>query len=503
MAPTSTTTAAAASSVSLPDSVRTQAYIDGQFVDAADGATFDSFAPATGEVIATITACAEADVDRAVVSARAAFEGGAWSRIAPGERKAILFKFADLIEANADELALTEAIDAGKPITDCREFDLPDVLNTLRWYAEAADKVFGKTSPTGADHVGLIVREPVGVVGGVLPWNFPMAMLAWKIGPALATGNSVVIKPPELATLTTLRLAELATQAGIPNGVFNVIPGLGHVTGQALGLHPDVDMVTFTGSTEVGRAFLRYSADSNLKGIVLECGGKSPQIVMADCRDQLDTVAADLAEAAFFNAGQNCSAGSRILVASAIKDDFVSALAREANKRTVGDPTDDNTAIGPLIEPSALDRVLGCVEQARADGARIVTGGERLLTETGGYFTGATVIDDVTPEMSVAREEIFGPVVAVLSFDDEAEALRLANDTSYGLAATVWSKDINVALRTARGIRAGTVAVNGYSEGDIGTPFGGYKMSGFGGRDNGLEALEQYTELKTIWITLH
>ena len=486
----------------LPDTVRTRAYIDGAFVDAADGATFDSVAPATGQVIAAVAACGEADVDRAVAAARAAFDAGVWSRIGPADRKAVLYRFADLIEANADELAVTEAVDAGKPITDCREFDIPDVLNTLRWYAEAADKVFGKTSPTGSDAVGLIVREPVGVVGGVLPWNFPMAMLAWKIGPALATGNSVVIKPPELASLTTLRLAELATEAGVPDGVFNVVPGLGEVTGRALGLHPDVDMVTFTGSTEVGRAFLRYSADSNLKGIVLECGGKSPQIVMADCRDRLDVVAADLADAAFWAAGQNCSAGSRILVERSVKDDLVAALAREARERTVGDPTQDSTAIGPLIEPSALDRVMGYVEQARADGARVVTGGERLLAETGGWFTGATVIDDVTPEMSVAREEIFGPVVSVLTFDDLDEALRIANDTPYGLAATVWSKDIDVALRTARAVRAGTVAVNGYSEGDIGTPFGGYKTSGFGGRDNGLEALEQYTELKTIWITL-
>ncbi|BAK35474.1 aldehyde dehydrogenase [Microlunatus phosphovorus NM-1] len=487
----------------LPDAIRTQAYIDGEFVDALDGATFDSFAPATGEVIAKVAACSEADVDRAVAAARAAFNKGEWSRIAPGDRKAVLFKFADLIEQHAEELIITEAIDAGKPIVDCRGFDLPDIINTIRWYAEAADKVFGKTSPTGSDHVGLIVREPVGVVGGVLPWNFPMAMLAWKLAPALATGNSVVIKPPELASLTTLRLAELATEAGIPAGVFNVVPGLGHIAGKALGLHMDVDMVSFTGSTEVGRAFLRYSADSNLKGIVLECGGKSPQIVMADCSDKLEEVAADLAEAAFFNAGQNCSAGSRILVHSSIKDDFVAALAVEADKRTVGDPTDESTVIGALIEPSALERVLGYIEQAKADGARIVTGGERVLAETGGYFAGATVIDEVTPQMSVAREEIFGPVVSVLSFDDVDEALALANDTPYGLAATVWSKDIDVALRTARSVRAGTVAVNGYSEGDIGTPFGGYKMSGFGGRDNGLEALEQYTEVKTIWITLH
>jgi gamma-glutamyl-gamma-aminobutyraldehyde dehydrogenase len=489
-------------SATLPDTVRTQAFIDGEFTDALDHATFDSLAPATGTVIAQVAAGGEADVDRAVQAARAAFTRGDWSRMAPADRKSVLLRFADLIEAHGEELALVEAIDAGKPITDCRGLDLPDVLGTIRWYAETADKVFGKTSPTDADHLGLIVREPVGVVGGVLPWNFPMAMLAWKIGPALATGNSVVIKPPELASLTTLRMAELALEAGLPRGVFNVVPGLGHVAGRALGLHPDVDMITFTGSTEVGREFLRYSADSNLKGTVLEMGGKSPQIVMADCRDILGTVAADLAGAAFWAAGQNCSAGSRILVHSSIKDDFVSALAEQAERRTVGDPVDERTVIGPLIEADALDRVLGYVEQARAGGATVVTGGRRLLEETGGWYTGATVLSDVGPGMSVAREEIFGPVVSVLSFDDVSEALSLANDTTYGLAATVWSRDIDVALRTARGIRAGTVAVNGYSEGDITTPFGGYRQSGFGGRDNGLEALEQYTETKTIWITL-
>ena len=326
-------------------------------------------------MIAQVAAGGEADVDRAVRAARAAFTRGDWSRMAPADRKSVLLRFADLIEAHGEELALVEAIDAGKPITDCRGLDLPDVLGTIRWYAETADKVFGKTSPTDADHLGLIVREPVGVVGGVLPWNFPMAMLAWKIGPALATGNSVVIKPPELASLTTLRMAELALEAGVPRGVFNVVPGLGHVAGRALGLHPDVDMITFTGSTEVGREFLRYSAESNLKGTVLEMGGKSPQIVMADCRDILDTVAADLAGAAFWAAGQNCSAGSRILVHSSIKDDFVSALAEQAERRTVGDPVDERTVIGPLIEADALDRVLGYVEQARADGATVVTGG--------------------------------------------------------------------------------------------------------------------------------
>src|ERR1700727_1352328 len=394
-------------STTLPATVRTQAFIDGSFTDAAEHATFDSLAPATGQVIAEVAACGEADVDRAVRAARAAFDRGDWSRAAPAERKAVLGKFAALIEEHRDELALTEAIDAGKPITDCRDFDLPDVLTTIRWYAEAADKTYGKTAPADDGHIGLIVREPVGVVGGVLPWNFPMAMLAWKIGPALATGNSVVIKPPELASLTTLRMAELALEAGVPRGMFNVVPGLGHIAGRALGLHPDVDMITFTGSTEVGREFLRYSADSNLKGTVLEMGGKSPQIVMADCRDILDTVAADLAGAAFWAAGQTCSAGSRILVHSSIRDDFVSALAEQAEQRTVGDPVDERTVIGPLIEADALDRVLGYVAQARADGATVVTGGRRLLEETGGWYTGATVPSDGTPGMRVAREGMF------------------------------------------------------------------------------------------------
>jgi gamma-glutamyl-gamma-aminobutyraldehyde dehydrogenase len=488
--------------VTLPPILRTGAFINGEFVDAADGATFDSLTPATGRAFASVAACSDADVDRAVAAAHAAFDRGMWSRSTPGERKAVLLRLADLIESHIEELSAIESTDAGKPITDCRTFDFPDVLNTIRWYAEAIDKVFGKVSPTGPDHLGLIVREPIGVVGAVLPWNFPAAMLAWKIGPAIAAGNSVVVKPPELASLSTLRIAELAAEAGMPDGVFNVVPGLGEVAGRAVGLHPGIDMVTFTGSTEVGRAFLRYSADSNLKDIVLECGGKSPQIVMADCGDRLDCIAVDLAHAAFWNAGQNCSAGSRILVDQSIKGELIERLASLANGLAVGDPADDATVIGPLIEEDSMERVLRYVAQATADGAVVVAGGRRLYEETGGWFVGPTVLGEVRPQMAVAREEIFGPVVAVLSYTDETEALDLANQTDFGLAATVWSRDIDAAIRMARGVRAGTVAVNGYSEGDISTPFGGYKMSGFGGRDNGLEALEQYTQLKTIWLTI-
>ena len=486
----------------LPLDAPTQAFIDGALVDAHDGATFESLAPSTGRSVASVASCGDVDVDRAVSAARRAFEDGAWSGMSPAERKRILLRFADLVERDLEALALVEAVDAGKPITDCRTVDFPEVLKTLRWYAEAADKLFGSVAPTGPDNLGLVVKEPVGVVGAVLPWNFPALMLAWKIAPALAAGNSVVVKPPELASLTTLMLARLAVEAGVPEGVLNVVPGLGHVAGRALGLHPDVDVIAFTGSTEIGREFLRYSAASNLKDVVLECGGKSPQIVLRDNADRLAELAADLVEAAFWASGQNCSAGSRILVDNAVRAEFVAELSRLAAARAVGDPTDPGTVVGPLIEQAALDKVVGYIDGAVADGATVATGGNRVLEETGGWYVQPTVLDDVRADMAVAREEIFGPVVSVLGFDDPAEALSIANDTEYGLAATVWSRDIDTALRLARGVRAGTVAVNGYSEGDITTPFGGYKMSGFGGRDNGMEAFEQYTQTKTIWVTL-
>ncbi|WP_394213813.1 aldehyde dehydrogenase [Brachybacterium vulturis] len=486
----------------LPEPVRTLAYLDGAFVPAVSGATLASINPATGEKLVDIAACDAEDVDRAVASARAAFESGVWSRTHPSERREVLMRLVALLEENLEDLALTEAIDAGKPITDCREFDLPDTINSIRWYAEAADKVFGKTTPTAEGTLGMIVHEPIGVVGAVLPWNFPLAMLAWKLGPALASGNSVVVKPPELTTLTSLRFAELATEAGLPDGVLNVVPGLGHVTGRALGLHGDVDAISFTGSNEVGREFLRYSAESNLKKIVLELGGKAPQIVTADNADRLELVADDLAEAAFGNMGQNCTAGSRILVHTSILDDFVGHLVTATERNVVGDPLNPTTTIGALVEEPALVRVAGFVEDAVADGATVRTGGARTRQESGGWFYPPTVVTDVREDMAIAREEIFGPVVAVLPFTDLDDAIRIANDTPYGLAATVWSRDLDDALTAARAVRAGTVSINGYSEGDITTPFGGYRESGFGGRDNGLEAFAQYTETKTIWITL-
>jgi gamma-glutamyl-gamma-aminobutyraldehyde dehydrogenase len=486
----------------LPPNVRSQALIDGRFVDAEGGATFDDFDPATGKVLIKVAACSEGDVDRAVRAARRAFEDGRWSRLDPKERKRILLRFADLVAASAAEIALLDCIDAGKPITDCENLDLPDVVNNIRWYAEAVDKVFGKISPTGEGNLGLIIREPIGVVGIVVPWNFPAGTLSWKIAPALAAGNSIVVKPAELAPLSALRIGELALEAGIPVGVFNVAPGLGHVAGRAIGLHGDVDMVTFTGSTEVGRHFLRYAADSNLKKIVLECGGKSPQIVMPDAAADLDNIAENLAGAAFWNMGENCTCGSRILVHSGIKDDFVGKLVAASRKWVVGPPTDRSTRLGPLIEASALERVIAHIRLAKKEGAQIVTGGKRVLEETGGWFVEPTVVDEVTPNMAIAREEVFGPVAAVLGFDTEREAADIANNSTYGLAATVFCRDVNLAIRMARAVRAGTVAVNGYGEGDITTPFGGYKTSGFGGYDKGIEAFDQYTHVKTIWMTL-
>lgn len=487
---------------SLPETVRTQALINGQFVAAENDAVFDNFNPATGQVLNQIAACSENDVDKAVQAARQAFQAGVWSRLEPRERKRILLRFANLLEQHTAELAQLDSIDAGKPISDCENFDLPDVVNNVRWYAEAIDKVFGKVSPTGEGNLGLIVREPVGVVGMVLPWNFPAATLSWKISPSLAAGNSIVVKPAELASLSTLRIGELALEAGIPAGVFNVVPGLGHIAGKALGLHPDVDALTFTGSTEIGRQFLRYSADSNLKKVVLECGGKSPQIIMPDVSENLDSIAENLANAAFWNMGQNCTCGSRILVHESIKDAFMMAFTKAAAIWKSGQPGDRATKLGPMIEPSALNRVLDAIDQAVREGGKLALGGKQVLAESGGWFVEATIIDQVTADMTLAKQEIFGPVVAIMSFSSEQEAVELANNSEYGLAATVFANDINVAIRMARQIQAGTVAVNGYGEGDITTPFGGYKTSGFGGYDKGIEAFDQYTHVKTVWVSL-
>ena len=484
-----------------PPTFRTDAFIDGTFRPAASGARFATENPATGRQLAEVAAGDIEDIDIAVRAARRAFDAGVWSKRSPTERKQVLLRFADLLEANLEELAQLEALDAGKPITDCRDVDLPETIRTFRWYAEALDKVFDAVAPTGDDALGLIIREPIGVVGAVLPWNFPLMMAAWKAAPALASGNSLIIKPAELTSLSTLRMAELAAEAGIPDGVLSVVPGLGETAGQALGRHMDVDALSFTGSTEVGRMFLRYSSESNLKEIVLECGGKSPQVIMANPPD-LDYVADQVLFAGFMNMGENCTCGSRLIVHRSVRDELIDKLVSKTADWPVGDPLDPATRIGPMIERPHLDKVLGYIEAGRAEGARVVVGGGRTLESSGGHFVQPTVFDNVTNSMKIAREEIFGPVISTIPFDTEEEAIAIANETSYGLAASLYTTDLDTAFRLARSIKAGTVSVNSYSEGDITTPFGGFKQSGFGGRDKGLEAFDQYTQKKTIWLTL-
>ena len=480
---------------------RTQAFIDGQFVDAASGKTFVTENPATGQPLAQIAEGDTADIDRAVQAARKAFDRGDWSRQKPADRKKVLLKFADLLEANAGELALLDTLEAGKPIGDCATMDIPDTIHCLRWHAEAIDKLYAHVAPTGPENLALILREPIGVVGCVVPWNFPAQMVAWKIGPALATGNSVVLKPAELTSLSAIRMAELAAEAGLPAGVFNVVPGFGPTAGQVLGRHLDVDMVAFTGSTEVGRYFLKYAAESNLKRITLECGGKSPQVVFADAPD-LDMVAGNAVNAAFWNMGENCSCGSRLIVHQSLKDALLEKVIRVARTWKVGDPLNPRNRLGAMIEKPHLEKVLDYIASGHAEGAKLVLGGKRILKKTGGYFVEVTIFDEVTQQMRIAREEIFGPVLSVISFQTEEEAVAMANDTNYGLAASLYTRDLNTAHRVARALRAGTVSVNCFSEGDMTTPFGGFKESGFAGRDKSVWAHEQYTQMKTIWMQL-
>jgi 4-(gamma-glutamylamino)butanal dehydrogenase len=479
----------------------TNAFIDGRFVPAQSEKTFSTENPATGKELAQVASCEAADVDIAVRSARNAFNSGAWSRMSPLNRKKVLLKFADLLEANAAELALLDCLEGGKPIGDCVNTDVPETIHCIRWHAETLDKIYDRIAPTGPENLALILREPVGVVGAVIPWNFPTQMAAWKLGPALGAGNSVVLKPAEQTSLSALRMGELAVEAGLPPGVLNVVPGLGETAGQAIGRHNDVDMAAFTGSTEVGRYFLRYSAESNLKRVILECGGKSPQVVLADPPD-LDIIAQNAVSAAFWNMGENCSCGSRVIVHASVKDALLEKIAALAKTWTVGDPLDPATKVGSMIEKAHMEKVLGYIAGGNAEGAKLTMGGKRILAETGGYFVEVTIFDEVSNNMKIAREEIFGPVLSVIPVKSEEEAVKLANETNYGLAASLYTRDVNAAHRVARAIRAGTVSVNCFSEGDMTTPFGGYKESGFAGRDKSIFAHEQYTELKTIWMAL-
>jgi len=485
--------AALAEGLTLP----TQAFIDGSFRPARAGRTFETTNPATGASLTHIAACDDSDVDVAVAAARTAFEDGRWRQLSPGERKHTLLRFADLLEQNARELAVMESIDSGKPIRECETVDIPESIHTIRWHAELIDKVYDSTAPVGSDALTLVVREPIGVVGLVLPWNFPLLMLAWKIGPSLAAGCSIVVKPAAETTLTALRVAELAHEAGIPAGVFNVLPGSGRDVGEPIGRHMDVDMVSFTGSTATGRRFLAYAGESNLKRIVLECGGKNPAVVMKDAED-LEAVAQHVVNGAFWNMGENCSASSRLIVHADVKDALLERIAHHLRDWKLGDPLDPENRLGSMVSRAHFDKVRSYLEHAASEQMNVVSGGGTKDD----IFVEATIVDDVTPDNLLFREEIFGPVLAVTTFQTIEEAIALANDSIYGLAASAYTGSLKSAVRLAREIRAGVVTVNCFGEGDATTPFGGYKQSGFGGRDKSQWAHDQYTEIKTIWIDL-
>jgi aldehyde dehydrogenase (NAD+)/gamma-glutamyl-gamma-aminobutyraldehyde dehydrogenase len=475
------------------------AFIDGAYAPAHSGKVFETLNPATSAVLGTVAQGDAADVDRAVAAARRSFRDGAWSRCAPEHRKEVLLKLAQLVRDHTEELAVLESIDSGKTITDCLAEIGEHVPTFFQWYGELADKSFGKVAPTGEDALALILKEPAGVVGLVLPWNFPLLMAAWKLAPALASGCSTVVKPAEQTPLSALRLAELAMEAGLPAGVLNVVPGFGETAGQAIGRHMDIDIVSFTGSTEVGALFLRYSSESNLKPVGLEMGGKSPLVILDDAVID-DHLVTNAVNAACWNGGQNCSANMRQIVHASLKEEFLQKVVDKVAAFKVGDPLDPETQMGSMVTSEHLRRVSTYVETGKSEGARVAYADKAV--RDGGFFLNPTVFDGVTPDMTIAREEIFGPVLGVIEVANNAEALDVALDTPYGLHASVFTRDMDKAMHFARRLPCGTVSVNCFSEGDVKTPFGGYKQSGSLARDNGVEAMDQYVQTKTVWFHL-
>ncbi|MFK0085862.1 aldehyde dehydrogenase [Pseudomonas sp. NPDC090755] len=477
-----------------------RAFVDGQYCTSVSGDTFDCSSPVDGRQLAQIASCDSADAERAVAAARRSFDSGVWANQAPAERKRVLIAFADLLLANAQELALLETLDMGKPIADSMSIDIPAAANAIRWNAEAIDKIYDEVAATPSDQLGLVTRSPVGVVAAIVPWNFPLMMACWKLGPALATGNSVILKPSEKSPLTAIRIAQLALDAGLPAGVLNVLPGYGHTVGKALALHMDVDTLVFTGSTRIAKQLMVYAGESNMKRVWLEAGGKSPNIVFADAPD-LQAAAEAAAAAIAFNQGEVCIAGSRLLIERSVKERFLPMVVEALKAWKPGHALDPQTRVGALVDTTQLDTVLGYIEAGKADGATLLTGGERVLEDTCGVYVQPAIFDGVTNAMRIAREEIFGPVLSVITFDTAEEAVAIANDSPFGLAAAVWTKDISRAHNTARALRAGSVWVNQYDGGDMTAPFGGFKQSG-NGRDKSLHAFDKYTELKATWIKL-
>jgi gamma-glutamyl-gamma-aminobutyraldehyde dehydrogenase/4-guanidinobutyraldehyde dehydrogenase/NAD-dependent aldehyde dehydrogenase len=477
-----------------------RALVGGKRVAALDGQVFDCVSPVDGQVLTQIARCGQADVDAAVASGREAFEDKRWSGLSPAQRKRIMIRFADLVQQHGDELALMETLDMGKPVKYARSVDVNSAANCIRWYGEAVDKVYDEVAPTPSTALALITREPVGIVGVIVPWNYPMIMAAWKIAPALAAGNSVVLKPSEKSPLTALRLGDLALEAGIPEGVLNVVTGFGPEAGSPLALHMDVDCIAFTGSTRVGKQIHVMAGQSNLKRAWTELGGKSPNIVFADCPDLDRAVEASIGSI-FFNQGESCNAPSRLFVEESIKDRFIEKALALMPAYAPANPTLPDTVMGALVDQIQMSTVLRYIESGKSEGAKLISGGEQALTETGGCYVQPTIFDGVKSSMTIAREEIFGPVLAVMSFTDAAEVVREANASIYGLQAGVWTRDLNKAHGVARALRAGTVHVNQYDEDDITVPFGGFKQSGVG-RDKSLHAFDKYTECKTTWIRI-